>query len=248
MNDNNNQNSFFNNLNKENTLKSRSYNGDINSINLNSQPQIMDNNNNLVNPHNSKNSSIKGIKFGKNIIPKIIITIIIAIFLIFLIKTFIGNSKEGNCYTAKYGQELNIYELNGKYNYSISVNSIEENQPVVITQNFAEKEYRDYTKIKVTVTNKSSTALSLSLTLFELLDSNNEIISTFHPFELYLDKDTYTGILDPDIPAETTISGYLYFENNNSDINLLKLNVPSSNTSNNGTAYLDDEDYFIKLK
>lgn len=257
----------FNQSNNDGMLNNQNPQNNNGMMNMQSQPnnngminnQSPQNNNGIMNNQNPQNSQNGNSNFNQpatnnkqkqNIIKTVGIVAAVVIVLLISKELFSSNnnSVNSNGYTAKAGETLKVYQINGYYDFEVKVLSIEENYPIKTALNKG-----NCYAVKVSVKNNSTEELStLAFLSFSLADSSKNIIVSANPFT------SIDGALKDTIASGKTETGYLYFYNNDdnwnfvnidsSKVDTLAISVPKDIKKSGSKISSESVDYYIELK
>lgn len=230
-------------------------NNDINFNNQNNNPQYQNVNNMNANMNNNQPnySNYQGYNNQnlqqpntkkKNNILKIILIILGIIVGIFIIsKIFGGSSSNGG--SVGMGKEVTV--KNKIYNMVISAGDVQRG--VVYKADFIGLD-GTYTKIKMTIKNNNSKEASINpyLVPISLMDSSKNKITSCSYGSTLNDKNVENEKLQDTIPANSTISGYIYCKTDSTLGTILYIKVPSNvTTSDNNNYNIDYDEFYLNL-
>lgn len=230
-------------------------NNDINFNNQNNNPQYQNVNNMNANMNNNQPnySNYQGYNNQnlqqpntkkKNNILKIILIILGIIVGIFIIsKIFGGSSSNGG--SVGMGKEVTV--KNKIYNMVISAGDVQRG--VVYKADFIGLD-GTYTKIKMTIKNNNSKEASINpyLVSISLMDSSKNKITSCSYGSTLNDKNVENEKLQDTIPANSTISGYIYCKTDSTLGTILYIKVPSNvTTSDNNNYNIDYDEFYLNL-
>lgn len=226
-----------------------------NDMNLNNQ-QYQNTNNVINNQQNYSNQNNQSQNFSQQQMPKknnnivkIIIIIAVIIVGIFIVTKIFGGSSSSGA-TVSSGKEVTI--KNKAYNMTISVSDVQRG--IVYTNDGKLMSTFDldgtYTKVKVIIKNNDNkeTQINSYVVPINLMDSSKNKITYCTYGSALQDKNLINEKLQDTIPANSTISGYVYCKTDSTSGAILNINVPSSASANDTDEYtLNLDEYYFNL-
>lgn len=224
-------------------------NMNANNMNMNANMNSNQPNYSSYQSYNNQNLQQQPSTKKNNNIVKIILIILGIIVGIFIIVKIFGGSSSGGGDVGT-GKEVTI--KNKAYNMTISVGDVQRG--VVYTNNGSLLSTFDldgtYTKVKVTIKNNDSkeTQINSYVVPINLMDSSKNKITYCTYGTALQDKNLANEKLQDTIPANSTISGYVYCKTDSNSGTILNINVPSSATTNDTGGYtLNLDEYYFNL-
>lgn len=216
--------------------------------NINNRIQTQQNNVISPNKQSAQFDVQKFIKSKKKIIV-IVITVVAIVLVIFIFSKIFGGSSTV-VKTIDIGKEANV--RNKIYNMNISVG---DTQRGVIYKD-ADSEFSfsnldgTYTKVKVNIKNNSSKEALIGSTLVQiyLMDSSKNKIASCDYGVFVTDENLEKEKLQENIPANSTVNGYVYCKTDSTSDQFLNINIPSSTNSDDGNKYnINYDHYYFNL-
>lgn len=216
-------------------------NSGVNEENINSsvQPQP------TVSSVNGNNGNTTNINLLKNKKVLIIIGAVIAVIVLFFLLTSGGDKKvsTNNGYTETYGNTLKVKEITSDFELKVLGDfGSYKNEDDLLNSG-------DYITLKVSIKNNNNDTLSFSVTSFDLVDENKEIIVSNNDYNNF-----ENSITNKEIASGKTEEGILYFSETNapdarSKSKYLKVSVLSDAKETGPDSYsYEKEDYYLELK
>lgn len=237
-------------------------NNDINFNNQQNNQQYQNANNNVINDqqnynghqdHSNQNNQTQnlqqqGPQKNKNILKIVLVVVAVIVIILLAIKIFGGSSSDGTA--VELGKEITV--KNKLYNLTISVGDVQRG--VVYTTDGTVLSVFDldgtYTKVKVTIKNNSNSEEEIGNLLIpiNLMDSSKTEIASCNYGSTLQDEKLTNEKLPDTIPANSTVSGYVYCETDSTSGTILNINVPSNVSTNNTGGYtVTGDEYYFNL-
>ena len=239
-------------MNNDMNLNNQQYQN-TNNANVNNMNSNMNNNQqNYYNyqNYNNQNQSLpqQNPKKNNNIMKIIFIVLALIIGIFIVVKVFGGSTTGGG--NVGVGEEATI--KNKLYNMTISVGDVQRG--VVYTNSGSLFSVFDldgtYTKAKVTIKNNDSKELEINsyIVPINLMDSSKNKITYCSYGSSIQDEKLVNEKLQEKVPANSTISGYVYCKTDSNLGTILNVNIPSNASKNDAGEYsIDLDEYYFTL-